>query len=108
MAATAYGTIQYYEEVLANDPSALDDVRLFIMPGVDHCSGGIGPDWVDYLDVIDEWVETGVAPDSVLAVWRETLGHGTGARPVCAYPKVAQYDGAGDPRDPASFTCAEP
>ena len=66
-AITALGTIQYYEEVLEHDESAAEDVRLIMMPGVDHCFGGIGPDWVNYLDEIDKWVTTGDAPEQTTA-----------------------------------------
>ncbi len=107
MALSPYGTIAYYESVLEHDPGAAEDVRLIMMPGVDHCFGGAGPDFVNYLDVIDDWIETGVAPDQVTAFWLNDQFQSDGSRPVCAYPKVVTYDGSGDPRDAASFSCVE-
>ncbi len=107
MALSPYGTIAYYESVLKHDQGAAEDVRLIMMPGVDHCFGGAGPDFVNYLDVIDNWIKTGVAPDRVTAFWLNDQFQPDGSRPVCAYPKVVTYNGSGDPRDAASFSCAE-
>lgn len=105
MALTAYGTIEYYESVIERAPDARDDVRLFLMPGVEHCFGGPGPSYVDVLDAIDNWVETGSAPDVLPAVWLSEQFQPEGGRPVCAYPDVVTYDGQGDPRAPESFSC---
>lgn len=69
MAISPNGTITYYESVIQRDPSAADDVRLVMFPGVEHCSGGPGPWFVDFLDLIDNWVETGEAPDQLTAFW---------------------------------------
>jgi len=104
-AAPAAGVIGYYEEVLGHDETATGDVRLFMMPGVEHCFGGPGPSWVNYLDEIDRWVETGDAPDQVIAYWLDENMQPAGSRPVCAYPNVLEYDGVGDPRDASSFSC---
>jgi feruloyl esterase len=105
MAITPYGTIAYYESVIERDANAIDDVRLMILPGVVHCSGGVGPDWVDYLDVIDTWVETGKAPKQLTAYWLDEQGRPDGSRPVCAYPQSPVYVGSGDPREASSFRC---
>jgi feruloyl esterase len=99
--------IDYYGEVLAEDESAADDVRLFLMPGVEHCFGGPGPSWVNFLDEIDTWVESGTAPDQIIAYWLDESMQPDGSRPVCAYPDVLEYDGEGDPRNASSFICAE-
>ncbi len=107
MALTPYGTIEYYQSVLDRDASAAGDVRLFMMPGVDHCFGGAGPDWVNYLNVIDSWVETGEVPDQLTAFWLNDQMQPDGSRPVCAYPKVVTYDGSGNPRDASSFSCVD-
>ena len=29
-------------------------------------------------------------------------------RPICAYPQYAKYDGTGDLKDPANFSCVDP
>jgi feruloyl esterase len=78
---------------------------MFLMPGVEHCFGGPGPSWVNFLTEIDSWVESGEAPDQIVAYWLDETMQPAGSRPVCAYPAVAQYDGEGDPRDASSFRC---
>ncbi len=105
MAVTTFGTIEYFESVLAHDATASEDARLFLMPGMDHCNGGVGPSVVNYLDVMDEWVTTGKAPDEVPVYWPDEDRQLAGSRLLCAYPQVAKYDGQGDPRDVSSFSC---
>jgi len=102
---TALSTVDYYEAVLEHDASASEDVRLIMMPGVDHCFGGAGPGWVNYLDEIDKWAETGDAPDQMTAYWLNEQQKPDGSRPVCAYPEFVKYNGTGDTRDAASFDC---
>jgi feruloyl esterase len=108
MALTPLGTIEYYEDVIERDASAADDVRLIMVPGMDHCIGGPGPSFVDWLDEIDRWFETDRAPDQVTAYWVDEQMQPDGSRLACAYPNVLEYDGAGDPRDAASFSCVNP
>jgi feruloyl esterase len=107
-AVPAEGVIGYYEDVLAHDETAVADVRLFMMPGVEHCFGGPGPSWVNFLTEIDEWVEAGEAPGQVTAYWLNEQMQPDGSRPVCAYPNLLEYDGVGDPRDASSFSCVSP
>jgi hypothetical protein len=103
-ALSANATTKYYEEVQARDASAPEFVRLFMMPGVAHCGGGIGPDRVDWYSVIDHWVEKGAAPDRLIAT-KSTAGKVTRTRPLCAYPLKAVYKGTGSIDDEASFVC---
>lgn len=124
------GSIEYYEKVLSffakypdarnSSRSVPDFFRLFMVPGMGHCSGGIGPNSFgnggnkfkgdperDLITALERWVEKGVAPDRFI---------GTGAvvgdpakiltRPICPYPQVARYNGTGDSTEAASFTCA--
>jgi feruloyl esterase len=105
MAISPYGTIAYYDRVIEHDPTAVNDVRLMILPGVEHCQGGVGPYWVNYIDVIDAWVESGDAPQQLTAFWLDEQGQPDGSRPVCAYPQYPVYDGSGDPRDASNFSC---
>lgn len=107
-AQTSLAFADYYEQVLAHDETAANDVRLFLMPGVEHCFGGPGPSWVNFLDEIDRWVESGNPPDRIVAYWLDEDKQPTGSRPVCAYPAVAKYDGKGDTRDATSFSCVTP
>ncbi|MCH7666332.1 MAG: tannase/feruloyl esterase family alpha/beta hydrolase [Acidobacteria bacterium] len=103
-AISALALIDYYEGVQAEHENAEDFVRLFLLPGVLHCASGPGPDQVEWLDVIQSWVEEGSAPDQVLAS-RRTNGEVEMQRPVCAYPAVARYDGTGDAKREESFSC---
>lgn len=106
---SAYGTIKYYESVIDHDQTAHEDVRLFLRPGVTHCISGPGPDATDYLAAIDEWVESGKAPDQLPAQFRGSDFQPTDeGRILCAYPKVAKYDGISDTRDSSSFSCVNP
>jgi len=105
MAITALGTIDYFESVLDHDATASEDTRFFLMPGLSHCTGGLGPSVANYLDVIDEWVTTGRAPDELPVYWLDEERQLSGSRLLCAYPQVAKYDGQGDPRDVSSFSC---
>jgi len=107
-AIPAYATIGYYDEVLAHDKTAAEDVRLIMMPGVEHCFGGPGPSFVNFLTEIDRWFETDKAPEQATAYWLDEKMQPNGSRLVCAYPQIAKYDGKGDTRDVASFSCVDP
>ena len=98
-------TIDYYDRVhAAMGPSQDDWLRLYLMPGVGHCRGGVGPDQADFLGAMEAWVEDGVAPDRITAS-RIREGEVDMTRPLCAYPEVATWDGEGDPDDAESFIC---
>jgi feruloyl esterase len=84
-----------------------DFFRLFMVPGMFHCGGGPGPDTFDKLGPLMDWVERGVAPESLVAR-RVEGGKTVRARPLCPYPQVARYKGTGSIDDPASFVCARP
>jgi len=104
-AITPLGTIGYYENVIAKDPTATEDVKLFMMPGVLHCLGGDGPSWVNWIDEIDAWVSGGETPEEVTVYFVDEQFQPSGSQLLCAYPEVAVYDGSGDPRNVESFSC---
>lgn len=109
-ALSALGTIEYYKALtdkMGGPQKTQDFTRLFMLPGVLHCVGGPGPDSVDYLDALEEWVENGVAPEKLLAS-HVTSGVVDMTRPLCPYPQVAVWDAAGDPNVAESFFCADP
>jgi len=106
-AIPATGTIRYYEGVAAGDAEVADYVRMFMLPGVLHCTGGPGPGTVDWLDAIVEWVEEDQAPERLIAS-RIAGGEVEMQRPVCAYPAKAVYDGDGDANREESFECVAP
>jgi feruloyl esterase len=107
-ALSALATIEYYETVTERDPSASDDMILYLLPGVDHCIGGEGPSLVNYLTEIDKWVESGDAPGELKAQWLHWMLLPWGSRLVCPYPQQLKYDGAGSTSDSGSFSCVSP
>jgi feruloyl esterase len=103
-------TINYYEAVRNKLGGKQDDwMRLFLMPGVGHCSGGVGPDQADFLGTMELWKEKGIAPDSILATRRAGRGGQTEmTRPLCPFPQVARYTNSGSTNDAKNFTCVQP
>jgi feruloyl esterase len=92
--------------------------RLFLVPGMNHCSGGPSTDQFDMLTPLVNWVEQGQAPDSVVASARGPGNAGgvnsdvpatwspTRTRPLCPYPQTARLKtGATDLESAASFSC---
>jgi feruloyl esterase len=100
--------VDYYERaVAANGPTTTDFFRLFMVPGMAHCGGGVGPDRNDAVTAVIDWVEKNKAPDSLLAS-KLTNGTVVRTRPLCPYPQVARYKGQGSIDDAANFSCVAP
>jgi feruloyl esterase len=102
-------TAAYYEgvaKVMGGYDKTRDFYRLFMAPGMGHCGGGPGPalNQVDAVIALEQWVEKGVAPDKLMAT-HNTGGKVDRTRPLCPYPQVARYKGAGSIDDAASFAC---
>jgi feruloyl esterase len=74
-------------------------LKLYLVPGMAHCGGGVGHSSVDWLTPLVDWVERRVEPHAIVG------SRGTSTRPHCPYPEEAVYDGAGDPNNAASFSC---
>ncbi len=132
-AISPISSIEYYETVGSflgkyPDPRSnsskqqQDFYRLFMVPGMGHCGGGVGPNNFgnggravitdpehDIVSALERWVEKGVSPDHL-------IGSGTVVgeaakkltRPLCPYPQTARYGGTGDPSDASSFACRLP
>ena len=81
--------------------------RLFMVPGMYHCSGGPGPNTFDALTPLITWVEGGVAPETIVAAKfvNNTPPTVEMTRPLCVFPKVAKYNGSGSTSVAANFTC---
>jgi feruloyl esterase len=88
--------------VLNKVPAARESVRLFLAPGVLHCGGGPGPDRFDTLTALENWVERGAPPRSMIA----TKANEQLSRPLCPYPQLARYKGTGNPNDAGNFQCS--
>ena len=103
-------TINYYSEVGKTLGGKQDDwMRLFLLPGVGHCGGGVGPDQADFLGALERWREAGTAPAQLVASRNPGRGGLTPmTRPLCPYPQVAKYKGTGSTDDAANFVCAAP
>jgi feruloyl esterase len=100
-------SIEFYESartLSGNSAPASNWIRLFMVPGMAHCSGGEGPDTFDKIGVMERWVETGEPPSSVIATHRNA-GKVDRSRPLCPYPQVARYNGAGSVDEASNFTC---
>lgn len=118
-------SIQYYDSVVKKMGSGTGDfIRLFMVPGLQHCFMGPGPNSFgqissgpqgdpehDVLSAVERWVETGVAPQKVIATkYVNDLDPSQGIkmrRPLCPYPQVARYNGTGDKDDAANFACTD-
>ncbi len=110
----------------ANPQSIQDYFRLFMVPGMGHCSGGKAPNAFDNypnavpskrdvehsaMMALERWVEQGVAPERIVATQYVDNDPKKGIereRPLCAYPKVERYKGSGNVNDAANFTCGAP
>jgi feruloyl esterase len=99
--------VNYYEQVVASNPNAQEFARLFMMPGVAHCAGGVGPDRNDAVTAVIDWVEKGVAPDTLVAS-KVIDGTVVRTRPLCPYPQVARYKGQGSIDEASNFSCVAP
>lgn len=125
-------SVEYYEKVRAfmtkfPDPrnqgaKAVEDFyRLFMVPGMGHCAGGLGPNVFgnratvsrdpehDIFSALERWVENGVAPEKVIGTGKAADDPSKNlTRPLCPYPQTARYKGTGDINDAANFACAAP
>jgi len=107
-------TIAYYEAVessLALEPNPLDIAtsdfaRLFMVPGMAHCAGGIGTSSFDAQRAIENWVERDIAPDRIEAE-RIEENQVVRTRPLCPYPQTARYRGTGNSDRSGSFICSD-
>jgi feruloyl esterase len=102
------GTTQYYERVvqaLGGRSQVHAGYRLFMAPGMGHCSGGEGPNSFDMIAALERWVEERVAPSHVMATLSRPSPMSDRSRPLCPYPEVAVYTGSGSTDDGANFAC---
>lgn len=115
-----YGnSVNYYQSVVGKlgEDAIRDSVKFYLVPGMDHCSGGDGAFMIDWLTALEDWVEQGRTPGALHAAHPAVMPgppgappvHGKAfARPACVYPQVAKYLGSGDDTDAANFECAVP
>jgi len=121
---SAFYSVNHYNGVVAFEGRGYrytqSYYRLFMAPGMGHCSGGpglnsfgnvtsnsgSGPASSDIFTALETWVEQGIAPKQVVATDApNTTTVGTFTRPLCPYPQNATYIGTGDTSDAANFVC---
>jgi len=105
-----YNSVKYLksvEDTMGGPSKTADNIRLFMVPGMAHCSGGEGPNTFDKIGTLERWVEQGKAPDKIVAS-HSTGGKVDRTRPLCPYPQVARYKGTGSIDDAANFECRMP
>jgi feruloyl esterase len=101
-------TINYYNQVEAiTGKDTPQFLRLFMVPGMQHCGGGPGPNNFDGVTALEEWVEDGIAPEKIIA-FHSTAGEIDRVRQLCPYPQVAVYRGKGSTNRAANFACRLP
>jgi feruloyl esterase len=102
----ALNTVDFYD-VAANAVGGIEEAvgfaRLFMVPGMNHCGGGPGVNAFDFIGAIEDWVEFGKAPDSLMGTHYEENGTQGFSRPVYAYPNFAKYEGNRDRVAPEGF-----
>jgi hypothetical protein len=109
-------TIDYYQSVVSKmgRKDADSFARLYMVPGMQHCGGGAGPNSFGgaMTAALERWVEEGSAPDKIIATKYKVDGNPASGvartRPLCPYPQVAHYSGSGSIDDAANFACQAP
>ena len=100
-AIPATNSVNYYTSVVQKMGQKNVDsfVRFYLAPGMQHCSGGPGPNQFNSSDPLERWVEQGEAPGQIIA------HNADRTRPLCPYPQEAKYKGTGSIDDAANFVC---
>jgi feruloyl esterase len=115
--------LNYYRRVRKEMGDVNNFYRVFMAPGMAHCSGGAGVNAFgngtvngpaidadhDLVKALERWVEQGVAPSKIIATHYVNNSAAQGVqfqRPLCPYPQRANYIG-GDPNLASSFRCVE-
>jgi feruloyl esterase len=102
-------SVNYYTRVLETlgETQTSDSVRLFMAPGMGHCGGGEGPNVFDTVAALEQWREQGKPPAEIVASLM-TDGKVVRTRPLCPYPQIAKYKGAGSIDQAQNFVCRVP
>jgi feruloyl esterase len=105
----ASSSISYYERVLdtVGKGAAGKSIQLYMVPGMNHCQGGVGTDTFDKVAALEAWMAKGTAPAQIVAS-HATDGKVDRTRPLCPYPQVAVYKGSGNTDDASNFACRNP
>jgi hypothetical protein len=122
-AISPLNSINYYKSVIAavGAQTAESFIRLYMVPGMQHCFPGPGPNSFGQTghitvkgtvygiyDALEQWVEKNTAPGDIIATkyLDDDVTKGVQmTRPLCPYPQVPKYKGKGDTNDSANFVC---
>jgi feruloyl esterase len=125
-AIPAQNAIDYYQSVVKKmgAKKSAGFVRLYMVPGMQHCGGGSGPNVFGHGGVargdaqnniaaaLERWVEQGIAPEEIIATKYNTGANPASGvartRPLCAFPETARYKGTGSTDEAANFECVIP
>ncbi|MBU6268173.1 MAG: tannase/feruloyl esterase family alpha/beta hydrolase [Sphingomonadales bacterium] len=117
---TPFSSINWYKRLARNHGGyarVQQQARLFMLPGTSHCSiAGIAPNSFDAMTAMENWVEHGKAPESLLAtvadhqftpgaVKAPALKSPNWTMPLCKFPEMARYAGHGDTQDARNWSC---
>jgi feruloyl esterase len=106
-----YETIKFYELLVKNRgglAATRRNARLFLVPEMDHCMGGHGPNVFDPVEALDNWVVKKIPPDKMIATkFEDNDRQKPVARtmPVCAFPTMARYKGSGAIAQAKNWEC---
>jgi feruloyl esterase len=106
-----FRTVAFYEQLAALHGGyghLQDNVRLFMVPGMQHCAGGPGPNFFDTLTALEGWTEASTPPDGIVAAHYVGNSPANGidrTMPLCKFPEEAQYGGSGAYNDGANWSC---
>jgi feruloyl esterase len=100
-------SLEFYTAAAEMSGGAANWLRLFMAPGMAHCSGGEGPNRFDAMSAMERWVEKDEAPRQMIAS-HLTDGKVDRTRPLCPYPEVAKYKGTGSIDEAQNFRCSAP
>lgn len=104
-----YSSIWFYEDLAQENggyAKLQQSARLFMVPGMQHCVLGAGPNSFDTLSAMEQWVEKGIAPDAIAAT-HVVNSIADRTMPLCKFPEQAHYRGSGDPKIAANWSCPE-
>jgi feruloyl esterase len=101
--------IDYYDSVVnrLGVDRVQHSVRLFMVPGKEHCGWNGSHGEFDVGGELKRWVDTGTAPNRIV-ISGLTDDNVVRTRPLCPYPQVATYTGTGSTDDAANFACNAP
>ena len=102
----AQNAVRFFNDVAKTlGPSVVGkSIQLYMVPGMNHCRGGPGPNVFDKVAAMEEWIKTGSAPKQIIAS-HVTNGKTDRTRPLCPYGQVARWNGTGSTDEAANFAC---